>query len=105
MTEQNTRQVGGTAPASAPIYAATLAESISLCTDLARDIGVDSTHVRLACDVRRVMALGYLYAMQVNRRYPWSEPQQLRATYIEQIILAMERCLRQGHAAAPTYDI
>jgi hypothetical protein len=101
MTEQNTRPVEGTAPTSVPIYAETVAESVDLCTDLANEIGAELTHVRLACDVRRAMALGYLYAVLVNRRYPWSDLPGLRAAYIEQTVSATENCLRYGSAAGP----
>ncbi len=101
MTEQNTRLDGETAPSQAPIYAEVRADSVGLCTDLARAIGVESTHVRLACDVRRVIALGYLYAMMVNRRYPWSDRQELRTACVEETISAMERCLRHGSSSSP----
>jgi AcrR family transcriptional regulator len=99
LTEQNTRQSGATATASMPIYEAILAEQERLCVPLAEELGATLDHVRLACDLRRAMALGFIYAMHVNRRYPWSDKEQLRATYVEQTVLAMERCLLDGPAA------
>ena len=99
MTEQNTQELGGTAPTHASIYAEVQADSVGLCTDLAREMGVELTHVRLACDVRRVIALGYLYAMMVNRRYPWFDRQGLRAACIDETISAMERCLGHGNSS------
>ncbi|HEY4066013.1 MAG TPA: TetR/AcrR family transcriptional regulator [Burkholderiaceae bacterium] len=100
LTEQNTRHAGATADSSHSIYAEILAEQERLCVPLAEAIGAGREHVRLACDVRRAMALGFLYAMHVNRRYPWSDRKQLCATYVEQTLLAMERCLLDGPPAA-----
>jgi hypothetical protein len=45
------------------------------------------------------MLLGYLNAQLVNRRYPWSDARRLRAAYIEQIIVAVEHCLRFGEGS------
>ncbi len=101
LTEQNTRQTGAMAEASMPIYESVLAEQERLCIPLAEELGAPLAHVRLACDLRRAMALGFLYAMHVNRRYPWSNKDQLRATYVDQTVRAMERCLLDGPSASP----
>ncbi|MDP9045367.1 MAG: TetR/AcrR family transcriptional regulator [Pseudomonadota bacterium] len=107
MTEQNTRPATGTGNDSVRIYEQVISESTQLCSQLAEEIGASTANIRLACDVRRAMALGYLYAMQVNRRYPWSETALLRPAYIEQTVQAMERCLLDGppHMAAASLAV
>jgi len=102
MTEQTTRSGNraGDRPAltESPIYQEILGLVLEVTRDLAREIGADMTHAKLAGDIRFMMLLGYLHSQLVNRRYPWSDRHLLRANYIEQIVLTVERCLRFGPA-------
>jgi AcrR family transcriptional regulator len=67
----------------------------------AREIGADPSRARLASEVRLAMTLGYLHGTLVATRYPWSDRALLRATYLEQIEQAVERCLRGPAANEP----
>lgn len=104
MTEQTTR--GGTGDDGPPpltrmqVYQDILELVSELTRALAAEIGADTTHAKLAGDIRFTMLLGYLSGQLVNRRYPWSDRASLRAAYIEQIIATVERCLLQGPAVA-----
>lgn len=80
----------------APVYAEMLKLVHGVTTDLAQELGVDTTHAKLAGDIRFAMLLGYLQGMLANQRYPWSERAVLRAAYIEQVMAAVERCLVHG---------
>jgi AcrR family transcriptional regulator len=104
MTEQTTRAglrgEGRPVLADSPIYHDILGLVLEVTRDLALEIGADMTHAKLAGDVRFMMLLGYLNSQLVNRRYPWSDVQVLRAAYIEQIVVTVERCLRFGPATA-----
>lgn len=73
---------------------------VQLTEAFAREIGADPARGRLASEVRLAMTLGYLHGTLVATRYPWSERSLLRATYLEQIEQAVERCLR-GASAPP----
>jgi AcrR family transcriptional regulator len=83
-----------------PVYTRLLALTEAMTAACAAELGVGTTHVKLASDVRFAMQLGYLHGLLVNRRYPWGDPAVLRATYIEQAVAAVERCLRDGPPAA-----
>ncbi len=93
MTEQTVRAEEAGKYSESPVYRAIVDHNVQACIELAREIGGDLGRVKLAGDVRFTMISGYLHAHLVNRRYPWSEPTQLRKRYIEEIIAAMERCL------------
>ncbi len=96
MTDQTTRRDASARLTQAPVYTEILGLVHSVTEELAREIGADMTHAKLAGDIRFAMLLGYLQATLVNQRYPWSERAQLRGAYIEQIIATMERCLLLG---------
>ena len=96
MTEQTTRHQEETGLTAAPVYGELLGIVRGVLEDFAREIGVDTTHVKLAADIRTAMQLGYLHGTLVNRRYPWSERSLLRAAYIEQTVAVIERCLLRG---------
>lgn len=81
-----------------PVYERLLALSHAMGLALAAELGVGAQHVKLASDLRFAMQLGYLHGLMVNRRYPWGDRAVLRATYIEQIVATVERCLRDGPA-------
>lgn len=81
-----------------PVYARLVAQGEAITKALAAELGVGTEHVKLAMDVRFAMQLGYLHGLLINRRYPWGDRAVLRATYIEQIVAAVERCLRDGPA-------
>jgi len=83
--------------AIAPVYRELLDLFTRLSVDLARHVGGDERNAVLANEMRMTMGLGYISALY-NRRFPWSEPARLRETYIEQMLLAVEHCLRHGSA-------
>ncbi len=85
---------------SFPVYARLIALSEAVTTAIAAELGLGTEHVKLASDVRFAMHLGYLHGLLINRRYPWGDQAVLRATYIEQVVATVERCLRDGPAAA-----
>jgi AcrR family transcriptional regulator len=84
----------------APIYKDLLEHAYATAQALADEIGATSQYVRLASDVRLVMTLGYMHVSLGHRRYPWFDQEQLRATYINQIVATMERCLLHGDEGA-----
>ena len=107
MTEQTTRAArrddGTPMLAASPIYQEILGLVLDVTRDLADEIGADMTHAKLAGDIRFMMLLGYLNSQLINRRYPWSDRETLRAAYIEQIVMTVERCLLLG-LASPRLD-
>lgn len=86
---------------SGAVYGTLRQMGVDLSEALAREIGADPARGRLASEVRLAMTLGYLHGTLVATRYPWSDRELLRATYLDQIEQAVERCLR-GETAAPT---
>jgi len=67
-----------------------------LTSELAADIGAETTHLKIAEDLVVIALLGYLQAALLNRRYPWSEPAVLRSACVSQTLLTVERCLIEG---------
>jgi AcrR family transcriptional regulator len=84
-----------------PVYGALLALFRSGTEELARAWKLPTDHAKLADDVAFAMALGYLQAAMVNRRYPWSPMPVLRRAMVEQIMLAIRCCLEKGLAVEP----
>ncbi|HEX4585384.1 MAG TPA: TetR/AcrR family transcriptional regulator, partial [Burkholderiaceae bacterium] len=112
MTEQTTQHQEKSGLTSAPVYAELLGLVRGVLEDFAGELGADTTHVKLAADMRVVMQIGYLHGTLVNVRYPWSDRSVLRAAYLEQTIAAVERCLLHGppridaeHGRAPVGGI
>jgi AcrR family transcriptional regulator len=107
MTEQTTRagrrDEGTPMLAASPIYRDILELVLEVTRELAIEIGADMTHAKLAGDVRFMMLLGYLNSQLVNRRYPWSDRDTLRAAYIDQIVMTVERCLLFGLVPAGSH--
>jgi AcrR family transcriptional regulator len=87
--------------ASFPLYAELLDLGVQVTAAFAAELGVGTEHVKLASDVRYAMQHGFLYGTLVNKRYPWMDLATLRAAYIEVVIGAMERCLREGPGLGP----
>jgi AcrR family transcriptional regulator len=85
----------------APVYAELMEHTYATTQALADELGAGATHARLANDIRLVMTLGCLHVAHGNRRYAWFDWQQLRATYIDQIVATMARCLTQGPPETP----
>jgi AcrR family transcriptional regulator len=85
-----------------PMYDELLEQGRKVTAEFAASLGASDEHVKLACDVRQAMALGWLHGTMVVTRYPWTEGTALRATYVERVIEAIERCLLEGPAVAPT---
>jgi AcrR family transcriptional regulator len=83
-----------------PMYDDLLAHGREVTTELAAALGTSDEHVKLACDVRQAMAMGWLHGTLVVTRYPWSDMATLRPTYVDRIMEAIERCLLQGPTAA-----
>jgi len=92
---------GRAALTTAPIYGELVEQAVQATQGLADEIGAGTEHVKHANDVRLVMTLGYMYVALGHRhhRYAWFDPAQLRASYIEQIVMAIERCLLHGPAS------
>jgi AcrR family transcriptional regulator len=78
---------------SGSVYSTLRQMGVALSEAFAREIGADPARGRLASEVRLAMTLGYLHGTLVATRYPWSDRELLRATYLEQIEQAVERCL------------
>lgn len=96
MTELTTRADDDKRLTHIPAYGELLELVRGVTVELAGEIGADTTHVKVAGDVRFAMLLGYLHATLVNHRYPWAEQQKLRTAYVEQVLLSVERCLLDG---------
>ena len=84
-----------------PVFARHLELLRRLTVELAAEIGTDLTWAKRSEDIVFAMLLGYLQALYVNRRYPWSDLGALRDAYIEQALCSKERCLRDGGGPAP----
>lgn len=82
-------------------YQHLLAMARTVTIDLAREIGAGMDRVDIACDLRLAMLFGYLQAVMVNQRHPWSDLAALKALYVKAVLHAVECCLR-GEAASPT---
>lgn len=78
------------------VYDEVLGVVRNVTQDLADEIGAPMTHAKIASDLRFAMLLGYLQAMLINHRYPWSAQAVLREAYIEQVIGVVERVLLHG---------
>ena len=91
---------GRAALTAAPIYADLIGQGERAIRDLASEIGAGDAHVKHANDIRLLMTLGYMYVALGDRhlRYAWFDATQLRASYIEQIVITIERCLLHGPA-------
>jgi hypothetical protein len=83
-------------PAEPQVFANLLALLRSTTHEMAVDIGAKSTWAKLSEDVTFAMLLGYLQAVLMGYRYPWGNRGELRATYVEQLMLCKEECLLRG---------
>ena len=101
MTEQTNRPDEQGKLTTLPAYTAVLDASLDLSRRLARAVGGDEAHAKLASDIRFMMVSGYLHARLVNRRYPWGPIDVLRPTFVELVIEAMTDCLLHGPRQAP----
>ncbi len=73
----------------------------TITQEFAAELGAGPEHIKLASEVRLAMELGYLHGTLIVTRYPWSHGPVLRASYIEQTVVAVEHCLLHGPAAVP----
>lgn len=101
MTERTTRREDRGTAQQSPVYAQLLQLAQETLRDLAREIGVSDANVVVADEVRLMMAMGFLHATMVNRRYPWSDVAKLRGVFMEETLAAVERILRHGPQKAP----
>jgi len=101
MTEQATRAEERDIFTASPAYASVLEASLDASRRLARAVGGDEAHAKLACDIRFMMVSGWLHSRLVNRRYPWGPAEVLRPTLVESLLDAMISCLRDGPRRAP----
>ena len=101
MTERTTRREDRNAAQSSPVYASLLEIARDVNRQLAKELGTDDSHVVLADEVRLVMAIGYLHATMINRRFPWHDLAALRTAYIDQMLAAVERIIVNGPDKAP----
>jgi AcrR family transcriptional regulator len=83
-----------------PIYRDLLSLLRQTTHELADEIGAKRTWAKLSEDVTFAMLLGYLEAVLVNHRYPWGDLAELRAAYVEQLMICKEQCLLRGRAPA-----
>jgi AcrR family transcriptional regulator len=97
-TEIGQAREGKSKLAQFPMYGELLAHGREVTAEFAASLGASDAHVKLACDVRQAMALGWLHGSMVVTRYPWSDSATLRATYVERMLEAMEQCLLHGPA-------
>lgn len=64
--------------------------------EFAAEIGVARTHGPIAEDLTLLTMFGYLHAVMVHPRHAWSDCGLLRSACIGQMVLTVERCLRDG---------
>ncbi|HJV71664.1 TetR/AcrR family transcriptional regulator [Ideonella sp.] len=64
--------------------------------EFAQEIGVAPTHGPIAEDLTLLTVFGYLQAAMVHHGHPWSDRGLLRSACIGQMVLMVERCLRDG---------
>jgi AcrR family transcriptional regulator len=83
-------------PTVPPVFADLLALLRHTTHAMADEIGAKRTWAKLSEDVTFAMLLGYLQSVLMNYRYPWGDRAELRATYIEQVMLCKEQCLLRG---------
>lgn len=77
---------------------ATYASAIDLVTpviaEMIEELGGHPERVLVARDLRMALMVGYLHARLVNKRFPWSDLDALRAAAIETIANGIEACVR-----------
>jgi AcrR family transcriptional regulator len=93
ITNANTRDGDPTVP---PVFTNLLELLRSTTNEMVDDIGAKRTWAKLSEDVTFAMLLGYLQAVLMSYRYPWGNGAELRATYVEQLMLCKEECLLRG---------
>jgi AcrR family transcriptional regulator len=64
--------------------------------EMADEMRAKRTWAKLSEDVTFATMLGYLQSVMMRYRYPWGDRAELRATYIEQMMLCKEQCLLRG---------
>jgi len=101
MTERTTRREDRSVAQTSPVYAKLLELAQEINREFARELGTTDAHVQLADEVRLMMAMGYLHATMVNRRYPWSDVATLRTVFLEETLAAVERLLVHGPVRKP----
>jgi AcrR family transcriptional regulator len=84
-----------------PVYGDLLSLLRRTTREMADEIGASMTWAKLSEDVTFAMLLGYLQAVLVSYRYPWGNRTELRAAYIEQLMLSKEQCLLTGGRSKP----
>lgn len=82
----------------APAYKAALQVGNELTEAFMREVGGHPARLLEARDLRMALMVGYLHARLINRRFPWSNLDALRAHTTRSILLGMEACLRQPPA-------
>ena len=83
-------------PTVPPVFANLLTLLRHTTHEMADDIGAKRTWAKLSEDVTFAMLLGYLQAVLMNYRYPWGNRAELRATFIEHLMLCKKECLLHG---------
>ncbi len=81
------------APVLPQTYARLLDFGRQITAELALAIGADPQRAALASDLRVALQFGYLQAVMVNQRYPWSDLPALRRASIDAVLLAVQACL------------
>jgi len=85
-------------PREVPVYADLFSLMRQTTHEMADQIGAKRTWAKLSEDVTFAMLLGYLQSVLMNYLYPWGDRAELRATYVEQLMICKEQCLLRGPA-------
>lgn len=99
MTEQTIAEGRDARLTEAEAYRQVVDLSAPLIEAFARETGIDPGRALAARDLRLALMVGYLHARIVNRRFPWTDLDALRAATLDAIEAGVEQVLRGGAAA------
>ena len=85
--------------ADSALYARLLEVAAGHHPQRAAELGAGMQHARSPATCGWPCSSATCRGTMIVTRYPWSEATALRATYVEQIVLAVERCLQHGPLA------
>lgn len=94
MTEQTMAADRDASLTQAEAYRQVVDLSAPLIEAFAAEAGGDPGRVLLARDLRLALMVGYLHARVVNRRFPWTDLDALRAAAVDAIEAGVAQCLR-----------
>jgi AcrR family transcriptional regulator len=82
-------------------YAAIREHQARITQEFADEIGAGHRHLKAATDVRFAMVLGFLHGTMVVTRYDWTETASLQPLYVDTVVSAVEKVLREGPPTRP----